>query len=148
MAVAVSVCISPHFSSFQTISRSFHDAVRSSFVLRPSRVRVILVTLSQLRRAVYRGLRTRMSAWRTHVIVAGRVVRVRPRRDGGWRVRLADTGGALAAAEFRPACSLDLPPVGAWIVLVGSIQYDDKHGWYAIDPVDAWVQAHTRRRSV
>src|SRR5215471_12758466 len=35
------------------------------------------------------------------ITVSGLVVRVRTRRDGGWRVRLTDTGGALAAGEIR-----------------------------------------------
>jgi hypothetical protein len=82
-----------------------------------------------------------MSAWRTHVSVAGRVVRVRARRDGGWRVRLADTGGALAAAEIRPSNPLPLPPVGAHIILRGRIRYDEEHGWYVVDPLEEWLEA-------
>jgi hypothetical protein len=75
------------------------------------------------------------------VTVAGRVVRVRRRRDGGWRVRLADTGGALAAAEFRPFHPIPLPPIGAWIVVRGPVCYDEQHEWYAVDPVADWTGA-------
>ena len=75
---------------------------------------------------------------RTDIFVAGRVVRVRARRDGGWRVRLADTGGALAAAEIRRSNPLPLPPRGSRIILRGGIRYDDVHGWYAVDPVEYW----------
>jgi len=89
-----------------------------------------------------------MSAWRTHVTVAGRVVRVRLRQDGSWRVRLADTGGALAAAEFRTSHPLPLPPVGAHIVLRGRLRYDEQHGWYVVDPVEEWLDARTSSRSV
>jgi hypothetical protein len=82
------------------------------------------------------------AAARPHDAVAGRVVRVRLRQDGGWRVRLAETGGALAAAEFRPFDSIPLPPVGAWIILRGPIRYDEQHSWYVVDPVEYWVQAY------
>jgi hypothetical protein len=88
-----------------------------------------------------------MVGWRTRLAAAGRVVRVRSRADGGWRVRLADTGGALAAAEFRPFRSIPLPPIGAWIIVRGPIRYDDQHGWYAIDPVESWVDAQPPHRS-
>jgi hypothetical protein len=71
--------------------------------------------------------------------VAGRVVRVRARRDGGWRVRLAETGGALAAAEFRVSHPLRLPPVGAYVVMSGCLLYDRDHRWYAVDPVEEWL---------
>jgi hypothetical protein len=70
--------------------------------------------------------------------VEGRVVRVR-RRVGGWRLRLAETGGALAAAEIRRPSPL-LPRVGARIALKGSIRYDEAHDWYIVDPVDEWVE--------
>jgi hypothetical protein len=76
------------------------------------------------------------------VIVVGRVVRVRARGDGGWRVRLADTGGALAAAEIRPSNLLPLPRRGTRILLRGRLRYNVDHAWYAIDPVDAWRDAH------
>jgi hypothetical protein len=79
---------------------------------------------------------------RTRAIVSGRVVRVRARRNGGWRIRLADTGGALAAGEIRMSNPLPLPPVGACILLCGAIRYDREHGWYAIDPVEQWVEPH------
>jgi len=79
-----------------------------------------------------------MSAWRIHISVAGRVVRVRALRGGGWRVRLAETGGALAAAEIRPSNPLPPPPVGARIVLRGRIRFDEEHGWYVVDPLEAW----------
>ena len=72
-------------------------------------------------------------------IVAGRVVRVRARRGGGWRVRLTETGGALAAAEIRLSNPMPLPPRSAYIVIRGSVRYDQEHGWYAIDPVESWV---------
>jgi hypothetical protein len=75
------------------------------------------------------------------VIVVGRVVRVRARRDGGWRVRLTETGGALAAAEIRPSNMLPLPRRGARIVIGGRIGYNPDHAWYAIDPVEAWSEA-------
>jgi hypothetical protein len=73
--------------------------------------------------------------------VVGRVVRVRLRRDGGWRVRLADTGGALAAAEIRTAHLLSPPRRGTRIVIRGGISYNPDHGWYAVDPVEAWLEA-------
>ena len=73
--------------------------------------------------------------------VAGRVVRVRPRRDGGWRIRLADTGGALAVGEIRPSIPLPVPRIGARILLIGALCYDEEHGWYAVDPVEIWVEA-------
>ena len=76
------------------------------------------------------------------VVVVGRVVRVRPNGDGGWRVRLADTGGALAAAEIRPSKPLPLPSRGTRILLRGRLRYNVDHAWYAIDPVDAWDEAH------
>jgi hypothetical protein len=77
----------------------------------------------------------------TGVTVVGRVVRVRSRRDGGWCVRLAETGGALEAAEIRPSNLLPLPKKGRRIVIRGRIRYDPDHGWYAVDPVDAWIDA-------
>ena len=43
------------------------------------------------------------------VTVVGRVVRVR-RNSGGWRVRLTDTGGTLAAAEIRHFSRVQLHP--------------------------------------
>ena len=76
------------------------------------------------------------------VVVVGRVVRVRARSGGGWRVRLADTGGALAAAEIRPSNPLPLPRRGTRILLRGRLRYNVDHAWYAIDPVDAWGDAH------
>ena len=76
-------------------------------------------------------------------IVAGRVVRVRARSRGGWRVRLADTGGALAVAEFSPSTPITLPPRGAYVVIRGPVVYDPVHAWYAIDPVEWWVGVHT-----
>jgi hypothetical protein len=53
-------------------------------------------------------------------------------------VRLADTGGALAAAEIRPSNPLPLPAVGTRIFLRGRLSYDEEHGWYAVDPVELW----------
>ena len=89
-----------------------------------------------------------MRAWRIHISVAGRVVRVRARRGGGWRVRLADTGGALAAAEIHPSKPLPPPPVGARIILSGTIHYDQEHGWYVVDPVEDWIDARATRSAV
>ena len=71
-------------------------------------------------------------------VVAGRVARVRARRDG-WRVRLAETGGALAAAEIRLTSLVPLPPRGAYVIVRGSVVYDPVHSWYAIDPVESWI---------
>jgi hypothetical protein len=69
------------------------------------------------------------------------VVRVRAIEGGAWRVRLADTGGALAVAEIRPSNPLPLPPIGAHIVLRGQLRFDKEHGWYAVDPVEEWLEA-------
>jgi hypothetical protein len=80
-----------------------------------------------------------MSGW--HVTVVGRVVHIRALLDGGWRLRLAGTGGALGAAEIRPSHPLPLPFVGTTIVMCGRAQYRREHGWYSIDPVTAWVDA-------
>ncbi len=77
----------------------------------------------------------------TRVIVTGRVVRVRRRRGGGWRVRLTETGGALSAAEIRPPYLLPLPRRGRRILIRGRVRYDPVHGWYAVDPVDSWLDA-------
>ena len=85
-------------------------------------------------------MRTSLMAW----IVAGRVLRVRPKRDGGWRVRLTDTGGRLAAAEIRPVRPLVPPPVGARIVVRGCIRFDEEHEWYSVDPVEEWVPDRKR----
>jgi len=82
-----------------------------------------------------------MRAWGTYVTVVGRVIRVRTRGSGGWRLRLADTGGALAAAEIRPSHPLPLPPVGARIIIRGCLRYDDEHGWYVVDPVEQWLKS-------
>jgi acyl-coenzyme A thioesterase PaaI-like protein len=71
------------------------------------------------------------------VTVVGRVVRVR-RNSGGWRVRLTDTGGTLAAAEIRPFSRVALPRVGARIIVHGRLRYDDQHGWHTVDPVEVW----------
>jgi hypothetical protein len=76
----------------------------------------------------------------TRATVAGRVLRVRSRPNGSWRIRLTDTGGALAAAEIRPSHPLLLPRVGARILLRGTLQYDEVHAWYAIDPVEIWIE--------
>ena len=75
-----------------------------------------------------------------HVTVSARVARVRARANGGWRIRLADTGGALAAGEIRASNPLPLPRVGARILLRGALRYDEQHGWYVVDPVDIWVE--------
>jgi hypothetical protein len=84
-----------------------------------------------------------MHTWRMGVTVAGRVLRVRARQDGGWRVRLTDTGGGLAAAEIRSSNPLPLPPVGARIMLSGGVLYDEVHGWYAVDPVVEWREVRS-----
>jgi hypothetical protein len=76
----------------------------------------------------------------TRATVAGRVVRVRSCGDGSWRIRLADTGGALAAGEIRPSHPLPPPRVGARILLRGALHYDEAHSWYAIDPVEIWIE--------
>jgi len=77
---------------------------------------------------------------RTRVTVTGRVVRVGSCRGGGWRIRLADTGGALAAAKIRPSYPLPLPRVGTHVILRGALHYDDEHRWYVVDPVEAWAE--------
>ena len=82
-----------------------------------------------------------MSDW--HVAVVGRVVHVRARPGGGWRLRLADTGGALATAEIRPSNLLPPPIAGTRVVLCGRAQYRIEHGWYSVDPVTAWIEART-----
>jgi hypothetical protein len=79
------------------------------------------------------------SHWRA--ILTGRVARVRSRAGGGWRIRLADTGGALAIGEIRATNPLPVPRVGAMIVLRGALRYDEEHRWYAVDPVEIWVDA-------
>jgi len=73
--------------------------------------------------------------------VIGRVLRVRRRSGGGWRVRLVDTGGALAAAEIVPAIPLPPPGVGRRIAIHGRLRYDEEHRWYTVDPVEAWQEA-------
>jgi hypothetical protein len=85
----------------------------------------------------------RASASAPCVTAVRRVVRVRARDGGGWRVRLADTGGALAAAEIRPSNMLPLPRRGIRILIRGRLQYNTDHAWYAIDPVDAWDEVRT-----
>ena len=79
------------------------------------------------------------SRWR--VLVTGRVARVRWRAEGGWRIRLAETGGALAVGEIRPSNPLPLPRVGARIMLGGALRYDEEHRWYVVDPVEIWIDA-------
>ena len=59
-------------------------------------------------------------------------------------MRLTDTGGRLAAAEIRPPHTLYPPPIGARIVIRGHLRFDEVHGWYAVDPVEAWVQERWR----
>ena len=77
----------------------------------------------------------------TRATVAGRVLRVRPGRNGSWRICLTETGGALAAGEIRSSHPLPVPPVGARILLRGALRYDEDHGWYAIDPVEIWIES-------
>lgn len=79
--------------------------------------------------------------WHTRATVRGRVTRIRSRRNGGWRIRLAETGGALAAGEIRYSNPLPLPRVGAYILLRGVLRYDEVHAWYVVDPVEAWLDA-------
>lgn len=86
-----------------------------------------------------------MHGWQLGVLVTGRVVRVRARLNGGWRVRLSETGGALAAAEIRLSHPLPLPPLGAHIALRGTLHYDEVHGWYAVDPVVDWFEVRADR---
>jgi hypothetical protein len=74
------------------------------------------------------------------ITVVGRVVRVR-RHGGGWRVRLTETGGTLAAAEIRRSSRIALPNVGARILIHGRLRYDELHGWHTVDPVEAWREA-------
>jgi hypothetical protein len=76
----------------------------------------------------------------TLATVTGRVVHVRWRPDGNWRIRLGDTGGALAAGEIRSSHPPPLPRVGARILLRGALRYDEEHRWYVIDPVDVWIE--------
>src|SRR5262249_45424578 len=78
---------------------------------------------------------------RTCATVTGRVVRVRACRGGGWRIRLADTGGALASARIQPSNPLPLPRIGARIVLRGALHYDNDQRWYVVDPVEIWAEA-------
>jgi hypothetical protein len=59
-------------------------------------------------------------------------------------VRLAETGGALAAAEIRASHPLPLPPVGAHIIIRGALRYDEEHRWYVIDPVEQWLDIRGR----
>ena len=82
-----------------------------------------------------------MRAWQVKVTVAGRVARVRARRDGGWRVRLTDTAERSALLKIRPWNPLPLPPRGARIILRGRVHYDEEHGWYVVDPLEDWQAA-------
>lgn len=75
------------------------------------------------------------------IVVTGSVFRVRPRDGGGWRLRLVDTGGALAAAEITPAFPLLPPRPGQRILLRGRVRYDEEHRWYTVDPVETWSEA-------
>jgi len=97
-------------------------------------------TLPELKRKMADSTRLRLRVYGPSVTVIGRVVRVRLRADGGWRVRLTDTGGALAAAEIRPS-HLPPPRRGTRILLRGRICYDPDHDWYVVDPVDSWREA-------
>jgi len=73
---------------------------------------------------------------------------MRARRDGGWRVRLAETRGALAVAEIRVTHPMPLPPRGVYILIRGTVGYDEEHAWYAVDPVEVWVHARMRADEV
>jgi hypothetical protein len=66
---------------------------------------------------------------------------VRRRSGGGWRVRLVETGGALAAAEIVPTIPLTPPGIGRRIAFHGRLRYDEEHRWYTVDPVEAWHEA-------
>jgi hypothetical protein len=55
-------------------------------------------------------------------------------------VRLTDTGGALAAAEFRDRTVISLPRIGTRIAVCGHVRYDTDHDWYVVDPVHGWVE--------
>jgi hypothetical protein len=59
------------------------------------------------------------------VTVSGRVLRVRSHR---------------AAGEIRPSHPMPLPRVGAHILLRGVLRYDEEHSWYAVDPVEIWIE--------
>lgn len=83
--------------------------------------------------------RTRTGAPRVTALAC--VARVRARDHGGWRLRLADTGGALAAAEIRLPNLLPPPRRGTRVLICGRLRYDAGHGWYSIDPVEAWSDA-------
>ena len=76
-------------------------------------------------------------------IVVGKVVTIRRSRYG-WRVRLTDTGGALAAAEIVAATAVTLPRRGARVVIRGRVRYDDVHQWYTVDPVEEWGEIDAR----
>jgi len=41
---------------------------------------------------------------------------------------------------------LPLPPLDAWIVVRGTIRYDEQHHWYVVDPVVDWTEAQPVRR--
>jgi hypothetical protein len=69
---------------------------------------------------------------------------VRVRHDGGWRVRLSETGGGLMAAEIPPTSPFRLPGRGARILIRGRICYDPVHRWYTVDPVEAWHEIRER----
>jgi hypothetical protein len=66
---------------------------------------------------------------------------VRRCHGGGWQIRLADTGGAFAAARISEWNPLPLPRAGARIQLRGPLDFDHEHRWYVIDPVEAWLEA-------
>jgi hypothetical protein len=34
-----------------------------------------------------------------------------------------------------------VPPLGARIIIRGSIRYDEEHHWYVVDPVEQWIQS-------
>ena len=75
-----------------------------------------------------------------HIVVVGRVVRIR-RHGESCRVRLTDTGGTLAAAEIRRSSRVALPPLGARILIRGRLRYDETHRWHTVDPVEDWREA-------
>ena len=57
------------------------------------------------------------------------------------RARDAERAGVLAVGEIRPFIPLPIPRIGARILLIGALCYDEEHGWYTVDPVEIWVEA-------
>ena len=128
--------------------RRVRHSSRALRVYRFCIVRARRDNLIRIPRHIYSPALGAMTAGHAYLSVIGRVVRVRSRDDGGWRVRLSDTGGALAAAEFRRSNPLPLPRVGACIIVRGRLRFDEEHAWYVVDPVEEWLEARTTAWSV